>query len=267
MKTSLGLVAALCSIQVWAAPSLALFPSGQAETIHIVNWQANDLPKIYERSSQLPLTDAEVLSLVKAQFTPSTIIKMIEERRCACDASAEGLIRLKKAKVSEEILKAISLHALKPNRALHLLVSLEFSGTSREARQSYVYFFIEDGELTRVFRVDVNELLNKRFLHEEELDRSDFMLTKKVRRIRLAGVLPLKTYGKRQVLVVSSANPSLKHPEQLSEKEKERAKAYSFEYPRASLQSVCELSIAHKQDLMLAHQWHFVDSRFQCEWN
>jgi hypothetical protein len=258
---------ALFAFPVWATPPSFPFPSGKVETVNIVQWQANDLPKIYERSSQLPLTDAEVLSLVQAEFSPETIVKMIEERRCACDASAEGLIRLKKAKVPEEVLKALSLHALKPNRELHFLVNLEFTGNSREARKSYLYFFIEDGEFTRVFRADIHELLSKRFLHEEETDKSDLLIAKKVRRVRLGGTVPLKTYGKRQVLVVSSANPSLSHPEQLTEKERKEAATYEFEYPRTSLQSVCQLTIAYKQDAMLATHWRFMNSRFQCEWN
>jgi hypothetical protein len=83
----------------------------------------------------------------------------------------------------------------------------------------------------------------------------------------LAGTVPLKTYGPKKLLVVSSANPLLSHPEQLSEKEKKEAKSYSFDYPRTSLQSVCQLTIAYRQDAVLAHQWRFMDSRFQCEWN
>jgi len=263
MKTPFVLCAALLALQVLAAP----FPAGKVETINIVQWNSQDLPKIYERSSQLPLTDKEVMELVRAEFSSPMLVKMIEERRCACDASAEGLIRLKKAKVPEEIIQAVSLHALKPNRALHFLVNVDFSGDSREARKAYLYFFIEDGELTRVFRADINELLGRQFLNEEEVDRSDLMITRKVRRIRLGGLVPLKTYGSKQVLVVSSANPSLTHPEQLSEKEKKEAKSYSLDYPRTSLQSVCQLTILYRQDAVLAHQWRFMDSRFQCEWN
>jgi len=266
-KTWLAALFALLALPVLAGPLSSPFPSGKTETIHLVQWNVQDLPKIYERSSQLPLTDQEVMDLVEAKFSSPMVVKMIEERRCACDASAEGLIRLKKAKVPEDILQAVSLHALKPNRALHFLVNIDFAGNSREARKAYLYFFIEDGELTRVFRADMNELLGRRFVHEEEVDRSDLMIERKVRRIRLGGSVPLKTYGPRQVLVVSSANPSLSHPGQLSEKEKKEAKTYGFDYPRTSLQSVCQLTIAYRQDAALAHQWRLMDSRFQCEWN
>jgi len=275
MKPFITLFAAVFALPVLATPQAVSqavprafpFPSGKVETINIVQWNAQDLPKIYERSAQLPLTDKEVMDLVQAQFSAQMVVKMIEERRCACDASAEGLIRLKKANVSEDILQAVSLHALRPNRELHFLVNVDFAGNSREARKAYLYFFIEDGDLTRVFRADVNELLSRRFLHEEEVDRSDLMIARKVRRIRLGSAMPLKTYGSKQVLVVSSANPSLSHPDQLSEKEKKEAKSYSFDYPRTSLQSVCQLTIAYRQDSVLAHQWRFMDSRFQCEWN
>src|SRR4051794_5399877 len=71
---------------------LPTFPAGAQQTVNIVNWDSNHLPRVYERSDQLPLTDEEVAKLAKAGFDSMQMVKMIEERRCMCDASADGLI-------------------------------------------------------------------------------------------------------------------------------------------------------------------------------
>jgi hypothetical protein len=243
------------------------FPTGKTQTINILEWDTNQLPKIYERSDQLPLTDAEVAKLANAGFTSAQLVKIIEERRCACDASADGLIRLKEQGVPGEVLSAISLHALKPNRALALDVTLDFTGKGNQAREAYLYAFVDDGELTRVLSLNVGDLLGRRNAHESLVDQSDILLTRKVRRIRLVGDLPLKTYGPHTVLVATSANPTLTHPSQLSAQERKNAQTYKFDYPRSSIQSVCRLNAGYKRDPVLAYKWRFMGSRFECEWN
>lgn len=264
------LVPALLVVLAQVAPALPRvlpFPPGHAETINVVSWTANDLPKIYERSEQLPLSDEELVKLSKAGFDSAELVKMIQERRCACDASADGLIRLKSAGVPKEVISAVSLHGLRPNRALALQLTLDFTGEGREARNAFLYFFVDDGELTRVFSANLNDFLSRHNPHEVQADRSDLLITKKVRRIQLAGEVPLKSYGKHTVLVVTSANPALTHPSQLNENEKRLAQTYSFDYPRASLQSLCRLTAGYKRDALLAHLWRYMGSRFECEWN
>jgi hypothetical protein len=248
-------------------PPVMPFPTGDVATVNIVQWDSNNLPKIYERSDQLPLTDEEVAKLSKAGFSSAQLVKMIEERRCTCDASADGLIALKKQGVQAEVLQAISLHGTKPNRALDLLLTLDFTGQSRTAREAFLYIFVDDGTLTRVLSTNLEELLSRRGAHEAMVDRSDILRAKQVRRIQLAGELPLKTYGKHTVMVATSASPTLTHPSQLTEREREKAQTYTFEYPRASLQRLCQLTAGYKRDAVLTHKWHFQGSRFECEWN
>lgn len=242
------------------------FP-GQTQTYNIIQWDPNQLPRIYERTDQLPLTDEEVAKLAQAGFDEAQLVKMIEQRRCACDASADGLIRLKQAGVSKGVLDAVSTHALKPNRGLDLLVTLDFTGESRTAREAFLYFFVEDGELTRVFSANLPELLSRRNEHETMVDRSDILRARTVRRIQLAGQVPLKTYGTHRVMVAASANPTLTHPSQLTETERAKAQLYTFDYPRASLQSLCRLTAGYRRDAVLAYKWNFQGSRFECEWN
>jgi hypothetical protein len=256
----------LVSALLCAGPVLP-FPTGETQTINILQWDTNSLPKIFQRSDQLPLTDEEVAKLSKAGFEPAQVVKMLEERRCACDASADGLIRLKTEGVHKDVLAAISLHALKPNRGLSFQVTLDFTGESTQARAAYLYFFVDDGELTRVFSANLADLLPRRNAHETMVDASDILLTKTVRRIQLSDVVPLKNYGKHYVLVAASSNPTLTHPTQLTKAESASAQRYTFDYPRSSLQSVCRLNAGFKRDAVLAYQWALMGSRFECEWN
>ncbi|RYZ41088.1 MAG: hypothetical protein EOO71_13455 [Myxococcaceae bacterium] len=251
-----------------AAPPVALpFPTGDVQTYNIINWDPNQLPRIYERSDQLPLTDEELTKLSQAGFEPAQLVKMIEERRCACDASADGLIRLKKAGVDKTVIAAVSRQGLAPNRELNVLVTLDFTGESRTAREAFLYFFVDDGDITRVFSANLPELLQRRNTHETMVDRSDIMVARTVRRIQLSGRVPLKTYGAHRVLVAASASPTLTHPSQLTAQERSKAQTYNFDYPRSSLQSLCRLTAGYRRDAVLAYKWNFEGSRFECEWN
>ncbi|MBX7116214.1 MAG: hypothetical protein K1X64_17935 [Myxococcaceae bacterium] len=265
----LGLIASMALAQAPSLPrpSPLPFPPGNTDTINIVNWSGADFPKVVQRSEQLPLTDEELAKLAKAGFDSAQMVKMVEERRCACDASADGLIKLKQAGVPKAVLAAVSLHALKPNQRLTLAVTLDFTGESREAREAYLYFFIDDGPLTRVFSANLNDVLSGRTQPETMVDRSDLLITKKVRRVQFAGDVVLKKYGKHNVMVAASANPTLTHPSQLTEAEKQNAQNYVFDYPRASMQSLCRLTAGYKRDAVLTYKWRYMGSRFECEWD
>ncbi len=270
LAATLALVASQAPVSVSGrgSPQVNLpFPSGDVQTYNIIQWDPNQLPRIYERSDQLPLTDEELSKLSQAGFEPAQLVKMIEERRCACDASADGLIRLKKAGVDKSVLAAVSRHGLAPNRFLNLLVTLDFTGESRTAREGFLYFFVDDGDVTRVFTANIPELLSRRNSHETMVDRSDILVARTVRRVQLAGQVPLRTYGKHHVLVAASASPTLTHPSQLTAQELAKSQSYTFDYPRASLQSVCRLTAGYRRDAVLAHKWNFEGSRFECEWN
>ncbi|NTX00685.1 MULTISPECIES: hypothetical protein [Myxococcus] len=249
-------------------PQVSLpFPTGTTQTYNIIQWDPNQLPRIYERSDQLPLTDEELTKLSQAGFEPAQLVKMIEERRCACDASADGLIKLKKAGVDKNVLAAVSRHGIAPNRELELLVTMDFTGESRVAREAFLYFFVDDGDLTRVFSANITDLLQRRNRHETTVDRSDILVARTVRRVQLSGRVPLKTYGKHNVLVVASASPTLTHPSQLTPQERTKSQSYTFDYPRASLMSLCRLTAGYRRDAVLNYKWNFEGSRFECEWN
>ena len=276
-------------VKVWiAALALALPAAAQLNTpsagtvrdmlargviYNIVDWDGGQLPRRYERSDQLPMSLEDVHKLSANKFSTAAIIKMIEERRCACDASADALVRLKKAGVAEQVLQAVSLHSLPPNRALGLTVSLDFEGlggaatVSTQARKGYLYLIVPDGDKERIFVGNLQTILARRWQRDELIDNTDLLLPKKVRRVTFASEFPLKTYGPKKVLIFTSTKPDIYTSADIPESDREGVQEFEFEYPAASLESQCRLQVLYRQDAVLANQWHLVRTNFQCEWN
>ena len=198
---------------------------------------------------------------------------MLEERRCACDASIDALIDLKEAGVSEAVLQALSLHALPPNRSVELTIHLDFEGLggnkplSTQARQGYLYLIVPDGQRERVFVGNLQQILAGRWQRDGQVDNSDLLLPKQVRRVTFAADVPLKTYGTKKALVFTSTRPNIYGSADLTARERERASEYAFTYPPSSLQSSCALQALYRQDQMLSDKWHLKRTNFQCEWD
>lgn len=258
-------------------PGVGLPLPSADQTVNIVQWDMNPLP-VYERSEQMPLTDEDLVKLTAAGFDSATLVKMLQERRCACDASADGLIKLKKQGVAKDVLAAISLHSTPPNRALALAVTIDLAGVgvansapaasgAGVPRSGILYFFIDDGPITRVFTANLAELAQRRFSHERTIDRGDLLLKKEVRRIQLADNVPLKKYGTHKVTVVTSARPNLTLPSQLNAEEKKSAQVFTFDYPRSSLSNMCHLFVGFERDALLADVFKQSESRLECEWD
>src|SRR5262249_8751480 len=168
----------------------------------------------------------ELTKLTQAGFTTDQLVRMLAERRCACDASPDGLVRLRQAGVDPAGIPAGSPYALPPNQVLHLQGTLDFPREGHQAKNTYVYTFVDDGDLPRVFSANVDELLRRPNAHETTVDRSDFLIARTVRRIVLPGQLPLKTYGRHTLLVAPSASPGLTHPSQLRLQDRANSQAY-----------------------------------------
>ncbi len=237
------------------------------DVINIVKWNANDLPKVYERSEQLPLTNADIEKLAASGFGTAAIIKMIEERRCACDVSADVMVALKQKGVDPPVISAMSLHALRPNRSINLQISFDFEGTSREARNRYLYIFVSDGPTERVHMANIGEILSGQWESDEMVDESDPVLNKQVRRVTFTGEVPLKTRGPKKVAIVSSTKPNLRRLKDIPKVGRNERRDYTFDYPRVSISNLCKLDVSFKQDAALAYQWHMLDDHFECEWD
>ena len=240
---------------------------------NIVDWDGGELPKLYERSEQLPLTLADVRKLSANQFGTDAIVKMIEERRCACDASVDALVGLKQAGVAPEVVQAVSLHSLAPNRALNLTVIIDFEGVggspvvSTQARKGYLYLIVPDGERERVFMGSLNTILGQKWQRDTMVDNTDLLLPKKVRRVAFAAAVPLKTHGAKKAMVFTSTTPDIYTAADIPATDRKGVQEFSFDYPASSLQRDCVLQVLYRQDNMLPDTWHLVRSHFECEWD
>ena len=239
---------------------------------NIVDWDGGPLPPLYERSAQLPLSLDDTIHLSQAEFSDEAIIKMLEERRCVCDATVEALVALKVAGVSEEVIQAVSLHSLPPNRSFGLAISLDFEGlgnktVSNEARRGYLYLIVPDGDKERVFIGNLQAILAGRWQRDALVDHTDLLLPKKVRRVTFAAEVPLKTYGAKKVLVFTSTKPDIYTSADIPAKDRAGVQEFEFEYPVSSLERICNLQVLYKQDAMLANRWHLERTHFQCEWD
>jgi len=247
---------------------------------NIVEWDGGALPAVYERSDQLPVTLADVRKLSASKFSDASITKMLEERRCACDASVDALVNLKQAGVSEAVIEAVSLHALRPNRAINLTISMDFEGkggmkeVSSRARKGYLYLIVPDGDgatehadRERVFVGNLQSILGRQWNNDTLTDNTDLLLPKKVRRIQFVSNVPLKTHGQKQALVFTSTKPDIYTSADIPEADRKTAMEFTFNYPASSLQQSCTLQALHRQDTMLADQWHLARAHFECEWD
>jgi hypothetical protein len=271
-----GLLLVLAATAQQASPA----GGGQAVTgrtmpagyvFNIVDWEGGQLPPLYERSDQLPLTLNDVVALTEEEFSSEMIVKMLQERRCACDALVTELVRLKRVGVDEAVIQAISLHALAPNRSLDLVIHMDFEGlgnqaVSTQARKSYLYLIIPDGDRDRVFFAHLNSALGRSAQRQTAVDNTDLLLPKQVRRASFSARVPLLTHGAKRAMVFTSTRPDIYTVADIPEADRKAAQEFVFDYPASSLRQTCSLQVLHRQDAMLADRWHLERSHFECEW-
>ncbi|HJN26636.1 MAG TPA: hypothetical protein QF604_01820, partial [Candidatus Latescibacteria bacterium] len=75
----LAAVALLVGGSAWAqraTTSVGTVPSGYV--FNIVDWDGGQLPPLYERSQQLPMSLADIIELTEAGFADSMVAKMVQ---------------------------------------------------------------------------------------------------------------------------------------------------------------------------------------------
>lgn len=241
-------------------------PPTRGIVVNLVEWDGGELPAVYERTAQLPFTREDVLQLVQSGFEPDQIALMISERRYAGDASAEGLIALKRAGFAPVVIQAISKHALAPNQSLTFTVYLTFDGTSQTARHRFLYVIIPDGEIERVFTADLNTVLAGQWQRDALIDATDPLLPRKIRRVTFSGTVPLKTHGDKTVRIFTSSRPGVYGIHEIPKTDLARVQTYAMHYPVSSPIQDCRAYIRYKQDVMLPDKWHMNAARMECEW-
>ena len=274
LLSALALVAALAATPAHAqrlAPGGAGEALARGQVFNIIDWNGGSLPPLYERSDQLPLTLADIRKLSAGGFGGADIVKMVQERRCACDASADALLALKEDGVDAEVIRAVSLHSLPPNRGLDFRIALDFESQAGKAavwraRRSYLYVIVPDGGRERVFMGSLQSILAGRWARDELVDDTDILLPRKVRRVVFAARVPLVEPGPKKALVFASTKPDIYTSADIPAADRAKAREYAFDYPASSPLSRCSLQTLYRQDAALADRWHLVRSHFDCEW-
>ena len=250
-----------------AAPAAAELPTG-GTVVNIVEWDGAQLPPVYERSDQLPLSEAEILALSAGGFTSNQLVALVTERRYTGDVSATGLLRLRRLGIEDTILAAVSRHGLPPNRSIEVTVSLIFEGEGSNAgRQRYLYAILPDGDTERILTADLASVLSGHWADETRVDQTDLLLPKTVRTVRFTSRLPLKQPGARKLAVLVSTRPDLQRIADIPDREMNAVQYHDLDYPASSLVQVCKLDLRFKRDTVLPDQWHLISTRLECEWN
>ena len=241
-------------------------PPTRGEVINIVQWDGGELPKVYERSSQMPFTRSDLARLAQSDFAPELIAQMVIERRFVGDASAEGLIALRNDGLSPEVIRAVSMHALPPNQALNFTFLLNFEGASWAARKRYLYIIVPDGDTERVFTADLGTVLSGAWRQDIVEDRTDPLLARQIRRIAFSGSVPMKTYGQKAIHIFTSARPDIYRHSDIPQADLPGVKTAVIDYPVSSLRQDIRLTVRFKQDLMLPDKWQMTAAHIETEW-
>ena len=103
--------------------------AGAGTPVEIMKFSSSD-PAAWEdardrRSEARPLTLEEIRSLSRAGVKEKALVRMIRSRRVLAAVRGEALAALKAQGVSDNVIEAISTHALAENRRIDVLISLD----------------------------------------------------------------------------------------------------------------------------------------------
>ena len=235
--------------------------------VNIVDWDGNQLPPVYERSDQIPIDDTDLIRLSRNGFQTAQLVEIISQRRYVGEVSTDGMIALKEAGLSPDVIRAASLHALPPNRSITLSITLEIDGKASSPRERYLYIVVPDGSIERVFRADLHQVFSKRWPSDSVVDHSDQLIPRPLRIVRFTGEIPLTAPGSKELKTFTSARPDLHWLSEASESDRSRTQSLTFNYPASSARNECRLLIRLYQDRLLDNNWSITETHFECEWN
>lgn len=248
MKRSLIASAALA----WAVAA------GAGTPVEIMKFSSSD-PAAWEdardrRSAARPLSLAEIRSLAKSGVKEKALVRMIRSRRAMTAARGDDLAALKAQGVSDNVIEAISTHALAENRRIDVLLTLDVVRPLSTEKAPVLYVALvheESGRQEELLKGALGEVLNHRWKVDEIVDNSDPLLPSSVRRIRLAVPFRATRHGKMAFKILVTRRPGLTDLTRLSAEETGRLVTVPFDYPAVSLDNRCELDLELTQDPLL----------------
>jgi len=267
MNTS-SVLMTLLAAGLFAVPSETPASTGKealrSQVIHIVDWEGSRLPPIYERSDQRPLSRDDIVALSSNGFKAEEIVRMIRERRYVGDASAQALIQLRHDGVPPGVVRAVSRHALPPNRSIRISLQIGLEGNAPDARGRYLYVIIPDGDIDRILTTDLGDIVAQK--GNVRVDHSDPLVPRNVREVHLNGTVPIVTNGRRDIHIVTSSRPDIWSLEDIPQKNRSGIDSFPIDVPASSLNRDCRIRLRYRQDPLLPHIWNETAARLQCEW-
>ena len=259
-----ALALALLVLPLLAAPRPATAVEGRLDLTTFSMITPEQWERLHRRSDSPPLTLAELKQLQAAGVGDKAILEMVRTRRVVDRASAKDLAALKKAGASDDLVAAVSAHALPENRSIDLLLTVDVSTPHSLALAPYLYVeWVQTakGKREHLMFADLRTLLGRGKAIE---DRSDPLLPSRVRRAQISGSVPLRHPGPIEVRVLVSKRPDLLRLDDLPDAERKRIKTWRFELPAVSLYHDCELELALVRDELIADVFSVQRSRFLC---
>ena len=247
-----------------AAPLPALGLDGRIDLLTMSQMTPDQWERLTRRSESPPITLKEVRELQAAGVGDQTVMEMIRTRRVVDRVAPADLVALKRAGASDDLIAALSAHALAENRSIDLLLTLDVRTVRSVAQAPYLYVEFFQTQLGRREHLVFADLRAALAGAEVMTDRSDLLLPNRVRRLRRYLQVPLRHPGPIEVRVLVSRKPDLTTLEGLPEAEAKRVRTWRFDLPAVSLYHDCEFDLGLTRDELLPDMYVVERSRLQC---
>jgi hypothetical protein len=266
-RTSPALALAVALAATAGAPSAAAAENGRLDLVSFANVDLTEWERIHRRSESPPIKLAEVHEMQAAGIGDKAILEMIRTRRVVDRVAPKDLIRLKKGGASDDLIAAVSAFALKENRSIDLLLTLDVDTVHSVALAPFLYVELFHTGLKKrehLLFADMRSLLSRRGGAQVLTDRSDPLIPGRLRRVRVRGSVPVLHPGPVEVRILLSKKPDILSLGELDEAQAKRVKRYAFTLPPVSLYHHCELELRLARDELLKDLFTVSRSRFEC---
>lgn len=257
----------LLGLMLLATPLATAQGDQRLDILSFAATDAKEWQRLHRRSDAPPLRLADIDAMAAAGMGQGTLTELIRTRRILDRVAPQDLIALKKKGVDDEVIAAISAHALPENRSIELLLTVDVrsTGTLARAPHLYVEFYHRDRkEPEHLLYADLRALLAR---GNVVTDRSDPLLPNQFRRVQLRGAVPLRHPGKIEARLLLSHKPQYTTLSGLDAAEQKRLKRWQFEMPPVSLYRDCELHLGLSRDELLPERMAIERERFFCRFD
>lgn len=217
-----------------------------------------------------PMTLADVQALVGQKMDSALLRKMIRNRGVLVKPSGETLARLKQAGASDEVVAAVSTYALGENKAIDLLLTVDFDQVRPGLEPQYLYVGLVSNQAQEDLLASPLSGLYSDPDHARDLtDTSDPLLPRSLRRVRLRGLVRGVHHGPSEFRLLVSPHPDildLSDGAKLSSADAQTLDRLPFDYPEVSRVSACQLDVVMSVDPLISKGAVVKSRRLRCFW-